>query len=472
MDIEKFTDKFLEFEYKHNCFAYNYNGFNYWIYIRYMLSNHILKLLSPNDFGSIEIVKLTKLQKMRLFSSRLLNAVFHNPLYECRKNELLIVQHQRKYLIDEVYQDIYTNFLITQFQNANVLDTSDNGIYKKPQIRKFLNDDYSILKRILYNKLYHFPLSFISQIEDLQKSIEKEFKVILGTGYLKNMIFVSYTYYKSIKPFLYKLLKKMGTKFIIETVYYGQRNEILNEIASELGITTIELQHGTIGRTHIAYNFIEKNTMPQFPDFLLTFSDYWKYTARFPIDASNIISVGFPHFEKEKSKNPKQKSNKIVILFISQTTIGCELSKIATKLNQLIDLEKFKIIYRLHPSESFEWRKRMPWLAKSGIEVIENFQNSIYSQFSIASIQIGVYSTALYEGLGFGLNTMIVKLPGYERLNSLVEKGYATLVTDENQIYQKLKLECIRRFNIINDLWVNNSEDKALKVINKILYYS
>jgi len=52
---------------------------------------------------------------------------------------------------------------------------------------------------------------------------------------------------------------------------------------------------------------------------------------------------------------------------------------------------------------------------------------------------VGVYSTAIYEGLVFGLRTFIAELPGWESMADLIDGGYATKVADAVGLAKSLK---------------------------------
>jgi hypothetical protein len=49
--------------------------------------------------------------------------------------------------------------------------------------------------------------------------------------------------------------------------------------------------------------------------------------------------------------------------------------------------------------------------------------------------QIGVYSTAIYEGLAFGCMTYLVDLPGVAYMVKLIATGYAQLVQQPEDIH-------------------------------------
>ena len=85
--------------------------------------------------------------------------------------------------------------------------------------------------------------------------------------------------------------------------------------------------------------------------------------------------------------------------------------------------------------------------------------------FNIASYQVGVYSTALFEGLRYGLKTFIFKTYGHEQMEKIYKNGYATLVENELQLFNYLE-EPHDEIDI-NYLWKSNSLNAIINEINK-----
>ncbi|MFX1370053.1 MAG: hypothetical protein ACFFAY_15780 [Promethearchaeota archaeon] len=232
------------------------------------------------------------------------------------------------------------------------------------------------------------------------------------------------------------VLKRIHPKAVVLVTSYGK--EDLIEAAKSLGVVTIELQHGVIHSYHPGYSFPgdlrEKST---FPHALLVFGDYWLDSAEYPIGRNRILSVGYPYLEEELKKYSRTRKEK-QILVISQWTIGAELSKFAAELSEVKDLG-YRIIYKLHPLEYTGWHEKYPWLSGAEIDVIVGSRKSIYELFAESSLQIGVYSTAVYEGLAFGLGTFIPDVHGADYSESLVEAGVAIKVKSVQELVQHVR---------------------------------
>ena len=133
-----------------------------------------------------------------------------------------------------------------------------------------------------------------------------------------------------------------------------------------------------------------------------------------------------------------------------------------------IDNLDYKIIYKLHPSECEDWQKNFPWLEESDIEVVEFSGKEIYQLFAESEIQIGVYSTAIFEGLSFDLKTFLYDAPGIEYMQPLVEGGYATKIGNTEEFLEKMKTKEMRKFNT-ELLFKSNSLENIRNKIDEII---
>jgi len=157
----------------------------------------------------------------------------------------------------------------------------------------------------------------------------------------------------------------------------------------------------------------------------------------FPIPENHVISVGFPFFDMERSKfGNEEKKDQIV--FISQGTIGEKMSKFAVELKARQDFA-MDLVYKLHPGEYARWKQDYPWLVGSGIKVVDDDSIPLYKLLMQSKILVGVYSTVVYEGLGLGLRTFLLKLPGVEIMNELIKSQALAVVSTTDGLMAKLK---------------------------------
>lgn len=81
-----------------------------------------------------------------------------------------------------------------------------------------------------------------------------------------------------------KLFKKRKPKYVFVVVAY--ENKAMIAAAHNNGVEVVELQHGTISEYHLGYNYPNKEDkgLEYFPDKILSFGDYWKEVANYPIN--------------------------------------------------------------------------------------------------------------------------------------------------------------------------------------------
>src|SRR5690606_17571701 len=78
------------------------------------------------------------------------------------------------------------------------------------------------------------------------------------------------------------------------------------------------------------------------------------------------------------------------------------------------------------------WKDNYPELVTSSAQVME--RGDLYRAFAEADVQVGVYSTALFEGAASGLETIVAGLPGHDALAPLFGSGAARLAEDAEQL--------------------------------------
>jgi hypothetical protein len=125
------------------------------------------------------------------------------------------------------------------------------------------------------------------------------------------------------------------------------------------------------------------------------------------------------------------------VIFLSQGESGERLSRIATEFAALE--HDWSVVYKLHPGEYSRWREAYPWLEDAPLRVVDGSEPPLYELFARSRAQVGAYSTALYEGLYFDLDTYVVDVPGIECVEGLLDSGGATLVRSTEALAERLR---------------------------------
>ena len=440
-------DDFIAIEEKYNANRLEWKGFSFWTYNRmYLYHTFIFNSENKNNTSNRDIVTYFKEMISRIIM--ICRVGLGNE--RLREREILVLNSPRKIKIEGVYECIYTTELVENLSNYIIMEYPYNGKHYFPSADKHVRFmDALELNALLYCRLYKFSKKYseykrhvVSEIGEIINEINQKMDISINVNEAAEWMTNSYFMYRYEKNILLKYVTKINPKIILEVNNNSLQAMILNEIAKEKGIITVELQHGTMGKEHISYNYPSNIRVLQYPDYIFTFFNSIMSGARVPLDVSRLIETGYPYFERAIKKYPKRKiDEKIRIVFVSQHSIGKELALLAVKLSRIIDNEKYKIIYILHPKEYRIWKARYGDLPDNRIEVVGNSTKSIYEYLATANIAVGVFSTALMEGLAYDLKTFLYNIEGVGYFEDFVKEGYMTLFNNEQELFRLIE-EC------------------------------
>lgn len=468
MDVQRF----LEVEEKYDLNKKKAMNLNYWVYSRFIVESILEQ--SVDEKEALDTKILGKRDVWRKIPELLIRCI-RERMHFVKQKEIIIINHPRRVKNEDgKYVCCYTSELSKCYNNTVLLEAPYRYTHFKPIIEKniFYTDYIEVLSNIKaqlyksvckrkYRNCYTQIETEIGQaIYELVGNDKEKYEKIIRLIVFRTLL----AYFR--KPYYEKLVKDIKPKLIIEVVSYSLNCMIMNEVAKDYSIPTIELQHGIIGKYHIAYNYGDKiESISQFPDYLFTFGEYWEKTVSPPIMKENVRAVGYPFFE-ERIKSLQNKKRNKAICFVSQRPIGKKLSKLAVELKSKIDSD-WKIYYKLHPGEFSTWKEEYPWLRKSDVLVIGEDGENLYDIFEKCSVQIGVFSTALYEGIGFGLTTLIYKIEWSEIFEELVDKQYARYIENVEDVLESIN---DRQENDIRKyFWKENALENMRNEINSIL---
>lgn len=482
MNKRKCVEAILEVEEKYDLNMEAIDGFHFWTYARYNFFLSLIKIKAGNSSPHKKNIVGKVIPILKMVAAMCIGSITNGLRKMPEETEVWFLSHTRRVWEEGRYKCIYTDEIKEYFDKS----ISFEGLYDKREHRKppytkdlIYSDQivlggyiYAVINGVFLRKKHSELLKKINdKLQDPVKEIEK---ALLCDINLKNLVKTTayrYYFYKFRFNNYYKLINTYKPKAIIEVVSYAMDCMIINEIARKEHIPTLELQHGASGKEHLAYNYPQGRYIEQFPEFFLAHSDYWCMQASFPIDEKHVISAGFPHLEKEILKYPRKSNEKRRnILFISQPIVGKRLSEIAIQLNRIIDAEEYQIIYKLHPSEYKTWKDEYPELQKEDILIVDESGKNLYEYLSVCDIQVGVYSTAIYEGMAFGLETFIADTFGAECMEDLVSQDYAVLIKNGKDLYDRItKQEKLAEMENRQKFWKDNALKTTVDIIKSFL---
>lgn len=365
------------------------------------------------------------------------NIVYRNPYLAGSHDFLFVGHHRRKLEEDGYWWDIYcdpihesTELDYVHMELPHLL--SHHRPAKTGNLRYLELIDYGgLLQRKLNLRTPSIPAKVVTKLENAESEIKRRFDADVNlVSRTKNALHVRNT----TLGFYERVLNRVDPEVVVDVVSYG--SETLIEACKRKEIPVVELQHGVIYDHHYGYSYPKEHPKHTFPDYLFTFGEFWNANARYPIPDERVIPVGYPYLEK-RSKTSDERGPSDQIIFISQGTIGDQLSKFAVETHNDPRID-YNIVYKLHPGEYDRWSEEYPWLVDSGIKVIDGPNPALYEIFAESSVQIGVGSTAIYEGLCFNLNTFIYDCVGSEILTPLVEEGVASMIATVDDLIEGL----------------------------------
>ncbi|MTI59275.1 MAG: hypothetical protein FH762_04655 [Firmicutes bacterium] len=353
-------------------------------------------------------------------------------------------------IIEQSYRKKYR--LPRYFENVKFLDVIDFLIASKLKDIKIENTDENEIERII---------SFLK--ENIKFNISEKLYGIIkrDLSTLSKSLKLYHLYYK----LLFVILKP---KIIfLQCASYGNKGYLV-KWAKDFGVKIGEFQHGMISKNHIAYNygnsiFDNRYYKKYLPDFLFMYGEYWSKNLKTPV---NKIVIGNPHFySKIKEYNNKEKNGiEKKILIVSQGTVTNELVELTKKLSYLFKDQDIKIIYRLHPGE-IPFRERYVDLEKLD-NVIINAYGDIYDLIYESSYIVGVYSTTLFETIGFNKPIYIYD---HELSRMHIPNEIGKRFKDAEELYELISNNEVKPVGNINYYWEQNWKINYRNFISKIL---
>lgn len=394
------------------------------------------------------------------------NTVCKDP-YLTGKHAFFFFGHQRRKLEEDGYWwDIYCDPIHQQgeldyvhMERPHLL--SHRSPAKTENLRYLDLIDYGgTLQRKLGVRWPAIPDEVVSRLREAEAEIKRRFEVDIDlVSEAREALHIRNT----TLPLYERLLDRVDPEIAVVVVSYGKETFI--EACKRKGIPVVELQHGVIYDHHFGYSYPEGETKTTFPDYLLTFGEFWNENARYPISDERVIPVGYPYLEERLNAYDDVKRTE-QLLFISQGTIGRELSQFALEVHkdERIDHD---VVYKLHPGEYDRWEDEYPWLAESNVRVIDESEPPLYQLFAESTVQIGVGSTAVYEGLCFDLETFVFKTDSSEVLQPLIEDGAASSIETVEDLIAGLDSTTGQKFDR-ERYFKSDSTDNILDTLKEI----
>jgi len=462
INFELALKKYIRIESNLNLFSMIVDGIPIWEIVRYPLFKKILIELGLENETMIS--RFNKWDKciwlLKALKYLFLSLFLNNPFF-IKKKSVIFISHSRSKYEDNGYTDIYTNPIIDSIKDrysCAALEHPDvKYLHKNKSNCKvyYLDCFYFIFKICKAIKNIYSKPKYLNSISLLERDINEAFKLNLNI----NIFLDKYKLGWESEVFFYnKWLRWVKPKIII--VADGAKNKSIIYAAKILEIAVVELQHGSPARGKLNYDFPENIlNLPTFPDIFLTFGDYWTKSSDYPIHKDKVISLGFPYISK-KIERFRTVSKKDALLVLSQPTVSESLASYVIFVKE--KNPNLEVVYKLHPKENISDRVEYSTLKKLGVTLVKD-EVDLYELFSACKWQLGVYSTALYEGLMFSCQTFVLNIVGCEFMKDLIDKKIVHFLSVDEDITSFLSSDVVS----VPEYFSSYSVNKICFVIDK-----
>ena len=413
------------------------DGVPWWDALRYPIFLGVLRELGLLEKADITDYRLNQKRKAaRLYKTFLDLVCFFSPRSPLwlKKQSIVIWGHPRRKWQEGSYIDVYVDpfiDLLPRSSNFAVLERSESG-HLKPTVTQnlFYTDSIQAVALILYliKKKSKKLLGSLGDAEELERKLNQVFGMDFR---IQKQVRNEILHWKSIYPLMRRFFQfKRPSHFFIVV---GAGQEAIISAAKDAGVPTFELQHGSPARGKLNYDYSSGLIKRSFPDFFLSFGEYWSEFVGLPLPRQRVISFGYPYLAGKVATQSNVCLKKSQLLIISQPVHGSALAELAIQISQH-HKNKIEVVFKPHPAElrygePGYFRK----LQLSGVTISDR-NSDLYLLFAQSSWQVGVYSTALYEGLCFGVACFVARLPGFEHMKPLIDVGLARLINDHHDV--------------------------------------
>lgn len=387
----------------------------------------------------------------------------------------------RRDIVNGKYKCIYFDDIIENTRELKYFIIENRGSYNghlRPVYHKVdlygegMNLYLMVIRaKLLRDRLENMKKEISKQLNGLRNSEFHRERVAHTVAFLeKNFITIINDFFR--RKELYKeLLKKLGPKLLIVACTGGGLEAIA--AAKELGIKTVEVQHGNIHPNHPGY-MVGKHLSQyrrNFPyaDCVLTYGHYWNniFVANSFREEDELFATGntrIDFWRRRQNIDYNEVHRKVSIS--SQSVLCASQVGFLRGILEIVSKQDIQVqfVIKMHPNckrNDLRVWKKLERDYNGRVLIIGKDAVNLYRYILNSDFHASVYSTTHYEAIALGKPTAVMKLYGWENVVELVESGIAKLV-DSPDDFVELILASINR-NSEYQKWFQNT----MEAINK-----
>lgn len=368
--------------------------------------------------------------RMRHHARLAWGSLIQNPFRGPEKYDVLVFEGPRSAKVGAARVCLYTHAITTELsrqgKRVQLLDTHLGGVHEKSadSRRRFL-DAVGIESGLRFRaSRWAAPASDLAYLRGAEEHLTRTLAMPVELGWLLApgvaRFLASYAPYR-------RLLQRRQPREIFCVGAYSVLPPLV-AAARHLRMKVTEVQHSVVSRYHLGYSYPvapESGRAEYLPDRFLAWRGPWNRIENIPC----AVETTSAPWELRASNFAGAVKQPRLMVVLSQPVIARRL--IAALLERSDALRSFEVVVKLHPAELSDPRLRHAFTSLRGLENMRiATTDDLPELLSRASFQVGVYSSALYEGIDLGCRTLLVPLPGIEHVAHLLTNGMAELLDD------------------------------------------
>ena len=469
--LEEINSTLLRLESEYNLLERQSDDVYYWERVRHSIHKKIIRKIQKVEKEQSENENSKRSRKIKRYteeSTKALKNLFRKNPYLADQSEIIFYgKGRRRQLNDGTWYDMHLDPIAEMLDETYTFIEPTGGPPQAPsknrrflKLPRFVGD---VAQKLGYS--YELPEEERDHLQKFESAVEDELGVSIDAI---SRVERELSNRKLRLPMLNKIVQRIDPKICFMTYGHSHHSTFI-EACHNQDVTVVDVQYCAVDPNYWPYHYPGDRQRRVKPDHLLLWGEFWKEAADLPFADNELYISGFPYFER-RLKEYKDTKKKEQVLFVSNSKSGPHLSKLAAELAKTgVDKE---IVYKLHGGEFETWQSNYPELAEvadqGNVTVLDEVEGSLHKLLAESQVQVGVSSTALYEGLAFNLPTYILNVPYSYEMQRVTEAGQAELVDDVQALSSKIgSLDTITPDTDL--FFKQGSQDQLDEVLSQIL---
>lgn len=438
---EEASARLREVEVKYDLFRYTVDGHSAWRLLRFFVGGSLHALPFHKQAPS----------KWRRFGKLLVPGILGLTKFFFPKRARYVVKISSSSLREKengYWKDIYFDDLLSEIGNYFKIGMRDaplfNDRYKSALIPIAIADSTISLLSAIFAKVFRF-----SDISRVAKKIAGDLRDESDLHFLHSRLIAERLHYFYWSKRMYKwLLIHICPEFIFvtDTTEYA-----ICSAAKELGIKTVEFQHGIFSSNHpdaLPSSASAYKPTLIVPDKIFLQGDFWKLELEgngFYDNELCVVGSNRMDYYRKRRKAYKEIKRDDAICHMVMTTQGFSVNPLIIFISEFLDLAEGQLNYqldiKLHP---FYDRDRSiydkAFASNARVKVISGADEpSTFDLLTRADLHLSISSACHYDALGVGVPTIVLGLPNHELVLNLVDAGHAKLAHNPKDLFEITK---------------------------------